>query len=268
MSARARKPTGGKSNFSARSWNGDSRKGSAATQIAENKTIDRLVQQEVERNNKSLAMSGLFEQDIISAREALKRSAGNLRVWVQQERDAEAVPIPPKVGSILSGGVDGFGYLRKETKVDPERFGESAGAPVYDKNYKLMSPGRPWWERERFQEPHLAKSARDEVEPSSPVSCLSTPPTLFLASYFFWVVEHGLCFFSLTDITHITRHHSLTTCQLPYGSALNVAAIQNDGKLTATEEFIGRRPVSERKHRSFHHLSPRPPPPRICLCLA
>jgi len=204
MSARERKPTGGKSNFSARSWGIDERrpessriKSAPATQEHPNK-IDRLIQQEVDRNKHSLAASGLFEQDIISAREAMKRSAGNLRTWVQQERDAQTVPVPTRVGSILSGGVNGFGNLLKETKVNPERYDGPAGAPaLFDKDYQLMTPGRPWWERERFKAPHLAKSARDEVRPISP---------------------------------------------LPFGSALNVAAIQDDGKLTETEVFIGRRP--------------------------
>lgn len=96
------------------------------------------------------------------------------RHWCESARRAETPPeIPRRIGSIASGGVDGFGYVRPGIKVNPVKIGNMAGVPaIFQPNHHLLSPGRPWWERERFQQKKLynsARSTRTNSRPPSPV---------------------------------------------------------------------------------------------------
>jgi len=101
---------------------------------------------------------------LITERERLLRTGGgNLRQWQEETRAATRPLSPPKrIGSVVSGGVSGFGTLHKSVKTDPVRYDRPAAVPaLLDPNYRLMSPGGPWWQRERFKSKHLAASGRE-----------------------------------------------------------------------------------------------------------
>ena len=67
-----------------------------------------------------------------------------------------------------------------------------------DKDFQLMTPGRPWWQRDRFNKKYLAETPRPVDErPPSPV---------------------------------------------PFGAALNVEVLKNDGRLSETDDFQASRP--------------------------
>jgi hypothetical protein len=97
------------------------------------------------------------------------------REWHESARRAETPPeIPRRVGSITSGGVDGFGYVRPETKINPIKIANMAGKPaIFAPNHHLLSPGRPWWERDRFKikpPPNTRRYYEKTSRPPSPVS--------------------------------------------------------------------------------------------------
>jgi len=104
----------------------------------------------------------------------LMRAGENLREWVQTARRASTpLEVPKRIGSVGSGGVDGFGFIRSDLKVNPVKIDQPAGEPgMLDPNYRFMSPGRPWWERERFKVKHLAETPRTKGRPPSPASAL------------------------------------------------------------------------------------------------
>lgn len=105
-----------------------------------------------------------------TARDSVENHA--IREWKESSRRASSpVPRPNRVGSISSGGVDGFGYLRPETKVNPVKYDVPAGEfAMLDPAHRLLSPGRPWWERDRFKTKFHRESARSEKKaPPSPL---------------------------------------------------------------------------------------------------
>eukprot|EP00614_Pseudopedinella_elastica_P031364 CAMPEP_0172638864 /NCGR_PEP_ID=MMETSP1068-20121228/215853_1 /TAXON_ID=35684 /ORGANISM="Pseudopedinella elastica, Strain CCMP716" /LENGTH=361 /DNA_ID=CAMNT_0013451853 /DNA_START=115 /DNA_END=1196 /DNA_ORIENTATION=- len=101
---------------------------------------------------------------VVTDRERMRRTGGgNLRQWQEETRAATRPLSPPqRIGSVVSGGVSGFGTLHKSVKTDPVRYDRPAAVPaMLDGNFPLMSPGGAWWKRERFKTKHLAPSARD-----------------------------------------------------------------------------------------------------------
>lgn len=95
------------------------------------------------------------------------------REWCESARRAETPPeIPRRIGSIASGGVDGFGFVRADTKVNPIKIANMAGKPaIFLPNHQVLSPGGPWWERERFKSRPLksGRNAQTSSRPTSPV---------------------------------------------------------------------------------------------------
>ena len=116
-------------------------------------------------------------QTPMTERDAVQRGE-NLREWKEEARRAETPLEPPaRIGSIGSGGVNGFGFLPASQKVNPVKIDAPAGAPaLFDPKYPLMTPGRPWWERERFKHRVLAATPRGaSSRPLSPVPFGSMP---------------------------------------------------------------------------------------------
>ncbi len=159
----------------------------------------------------NIAASSIEAQDVNVPR--------NLRSWKNETRGPSTpLPVPDRIGSINSGGVGGFGFLRPEIKVDPVRRDVPAGAPaLQDPANELMTPGRPWWERDRFKSSFVEPIRPITKRAPSPVSINLTSLKLVrqLWGMIFLFLSVAFLLFSTSfnsSIYFLNLHVSLALC--------------------------------------------------------
>jgi hypothetical protein len=178
----------------------------------------------------------------------LMRAGDNLREWKESaRRPSSPLEVPKRIGSVGSGGVDGYGFIRADLKVNPVKIDQPAGNPaLLDPSYRLMSPGRPWWERERFQVKHLAETPRTKRRPPSPVHVGVRGR---LGHRWRCGVVWPICSWYMGALKIETNSETWLGCalfgcwQVPFGAALNKAVLQNDSRLSVTDDFQANRKV-------------------------
>ena len=199
---------------SRRSARGNSRR--ATHKCTHSARVTTRRSQSKENEKETSAIKETFEQAGITTwnEDAMKNNAMALSAYRSEKRPHEEQLIPPaRIGSIMSGGVSGFGF-QHSIRSDPILHSTSAGLPALLQDRKevgyspCITPGSmPWWQRKHHHSGRGGSSFLKRTVDSEMKKTRKSPPT-----------------------------------PVPRGAALNVAVLQNDGIGTALEEFARTRP--------------------------